>query len=135
MITSSTASRIASVIALKSSISYDGTPSGVRAWMWIMEAPSSTTRRASSAYSSGVYGIEGHWSRFATAPEMEFVMTTGSLKDMWLQGTGGRAQGAGARFDSPLLYRVWQVSSEGWCRTAKLSHSRTSCTARSQGGR
>src|SRR3954454_16409967 len=106
MITSSTAPRIASVIALKSSVSYDGTPSGVRAWMWIIEAPSSTTRRASSAYSSGVYGIVGHWSRFATAPLMEFVITTGSEKLMTLQGAGGRAQGAGANFGSQLLYRV-----------------------------
>src|SRR3954462_3708134 len=84
MITSSTAPRIASVIARKSSISYDGTPSGVRAWMWIIEPPSSTTRFASAAYSSGVYGIAGHWSRLATAPLIEFVITTGSLKLMWL---------------------------------------------------
>jgi uncharacterized protein (DUF849 family) len=32
----------------------DGVPSGVRAWMWIWDAPSSTARRASAAYSSGV---------------------------------------------------------------------------------
>src|SRR3954468_18950106 len=82
MITSSTASRIASVIARKSSISYEGTPSGVRAWMWIIDPPSSTTRRASAAYSSGVYGIAAHWSRFATAPLIELVITTGSLKLM-----------------------------------------------------
>src|SRR3954452_15012397 len=80
MITSSTALRMASDIAAKSSISYDGTPSGVRAWMWIMLAPSSTARRASSAYSSGVYGIAGHWSRLATAPLIELVITTRSLK-------------------------------------------------------
>src|SRR4051794_1277635 len=73
---------MASVIARKSSISYDGTPSGVRAWMWIIDPPSSTTRRASSAYSSGVYGIAGHWSRFATAPLIELVITTGPLKLM-----------------------------------------------------
>ena len=54
MITSSTSERIASVMARKSSISYDGVPSGVRAWMWIWLAPSSTARRASAAYSSGV---------------------------------------------------------------------------------
>ena len=54
MTTSPTSSRIASVIARKSSTSYDGVPSGVRAWMWIIDAPSSTTRRASAAYSSGV---------------------------------------------------------------------------------
>ena len=41
-------------MARKSSISYEGVPSGVRAWMWIIAAPSSTARRASAAYSSGV---------------------------------------------------------------------------------
>ena len=82
MITSPTSARIASVIARKSSISYEGAPSGVRAWMWIIDAPSSTIRRASAAYSSGVYGIAGHWSRLAIAPEIEQVMTTGSSK--WL---------------------------------------------------
>src|SRR5688572_29445548 len=46
--------------------------------MWIIEPPSSTIRRASAAYSSGVYGIAGHWSRFATAPEIAHVMMTGS---------------------------------------------------------
>src|SRR3954469_3849867 len=48
--------------------------------MWIIDAPSSTTRFASAAYSSGVYGIAGHWSRLATAPLIELVITTGSLK-------------------------------------------------------
>src|SRR5215208_3068879 len=80
MITSPTSARIASVIAWKSSISYDGVPSGVRAWMWICDPPSSTMRRASAAYSSGVYGIAGHWSRLAIAPLIEQLMTTGSSK-------------------------------------------------------
>jgi hypothetical protein len=52
-------------------------PSGVRAWMWIIEQPSSTARFASAAYSSGVYGIAGHCSRLATAPEIEQVMMQG----------------------------------------------------------
>jgi hypothetical protein len=52
--TSSTESRMAAVMARKSSISYEGVPSGLRAWMWIIAAPSSTARRASAAYSSGV---------------------------------------------------------------------------------
>src|SRR3954462_8875593 len=82
MITSLTSASIACVIAWKSSISYDGVPSGLRAWMWIIDAPSSTARFASAAYSSGVYGIAGHWSRFATAPLIELVITTGSLKLM-----------------------------------------------------
>ncbi len=54
MITSPAAARIASVIARKSSISNEGVPSGRRAWMWIITPPSSTIRRASAPYSSGV---------------------------------------------------------------------------------
>jgi hypothetical protein len=45
--------------------------------MWIIEQPSSTARFASAAYSSGVYGIAGHCSRLATAPEIEQVMMQG----------------------------------------------------------
>ena len=45
--------------------------------MWIIEQPSSTARFASAAYSSGVYGMAGHWSRFATAPEIEQVTMRG----------------------------------------------------------
>src|ERR1700754_5102582 len=48
--------------------------------MWIITPPSSTIRRASAAYSSGVYGIAGHWSRLAMAPEIELLMITGSSK-------------------------------------------------------
>ena len=48
--------------------------------MWIIEQPSSTARLASAAYSSGVYGIAGHWSRLATAPEIEQVMIAGFSK-------------------------------------------------------
>src|SRR3954463_6298158 len=48
--------------------------------MWICEAPSSTARRASAAYSSGVYGIAGHWSRLAITPLIEQLMITGSPK-------------------------------------------------------
>src|ERR671935_824882 len=44
--------------------------------------PSSTIRRASAAYSSGVYGIAAHWSRLASEPEIEQVMTTGSSSAM-----------------------------------------------------
>ena len=45
--------------------------------MWIIDAPSSTARFASAAYSSGVYGIAGHCSRLATAPEIEQVTMQG----------------------------------------------------------
>ena len=54
MTTSSTSDRIASVMARKSSTSWLGAPLGRRAWMWIIEPPSSTIRRASAAYSAGV---------------------------------------------------------------------------------
>src|ERR1700691_224536 len=46
--------------------------------MWIITPPSSTIRRASAAYSAGVYGIAGHCWRLASAPEMAQVMTAGS---------------------------------------------------------
>src|SRR5579884_63108 len=49
--------------------------------MWMWTPPSSTIRRASAAYSAGVYGIAGHWSRLASAPEIAQVMTTGSSTD------------------------------------------------------
>src|ERR1700709_615160 len=60
--------------------------------MWIIAAPSSTTRLASAAYSSGVYGMAAHWSRLAMAPLMELVMTTGFSKRLIvvLQGCGSR---------------------------------------------
>src|ERR1700688_1272045 len=48
--------------------------------MWIITPPSSTIRRDSAAYSSGVYGIAGHCSRLAIAPEIEQVITTGSSR-------------------------------------------------------
>ena len=46
--------------------------------MWT--PPSSTIRRASAAYSAGVYGIAGHWSRLAIAPEIAQVMIAGSSR-------------------------------------------------------
>src|SRR5947209_8200142 len=61
--------------------------------MWMCTPPSSTIRRASAAYSAGVYGIAGHCSRFAIAPEIEHVITTGSsmLIARGLRGFVGRA--------------------------------------------
>src|SRR2546421_2594218 len=46
--------------------------------MWMCTPPSSTIRRASAANSSGLYGIAGHCSRLAIAPEIAQVMTAGS---------------------------------------------------------
>src|SRR5258706_5019575 len=45
-----------------------GPPSGVRAWIWTMAAPSAAARAASSPISFGVYGMAGHWSRLARTP-------------------------------------------------------------------
>src|SRR3954452_12711163 len=113
---SPTSALMASVMLRKSSTSYDGAPSGRRAWMCTITPPSSTIRRASAAYSSGVYGIAGHWSRLASDPEIEQVMTTGSSRLTWRPlrevgsptphcGTGPRhatRRGAGER---PLPFR------------------------------
>src|SRR3954465_6505626 len=77
---SPTSARIACVMAAKSETAKDGVPSTVRAWGWIITAPPSTARRASAAYSAGVYGIAGHCSREASAPETAQVRMTGSLR-------------------------------------------------------
>src|SRR5437763_738343 len=76
--------------------------------MWIIEPPSSTTRRASAAYSSGVYGIAGHWSRLATVPEIELVRITGSSKRLMRappprrrRATRGSGRRASRRASSP----------------------------------
>src|ERR687897_1797826 len=106
MITSSTSARIASVIARKSSISYEGVPSGRRAWTWIIEPPSSTIRLASAAYSSGVYGIAGHWSRLATAPEIEQLMITGSSKRLTAQSPVSSLQSPEGEIQPPRHSRL-----------------------------
>src|SRR5437879_3225296 len=56
--------------------------------MWIIVPPSSTIRRASAPYSSGVYGIAGHCSRLASVPEIEHVITTGSSRLIALPSYG-----------------------------------------------
>jgi ActR/RegA family two-component response regulator len=45
-----------------------GEPSSLRAWMWTTAAPASYARRASSAISTGVYGIAGQCFLVVTAP-------------------------------------------------------------------
>src|SRR5215211_1528929 len=98
---------MASVIARKSSTSKEGTPSGVRAWMWIIDAPSSTARLASAAYSSGVYGIAGHCSRLATAPEIEQVTIAGSSNRLMRSSLGsGVWRGRLAPPEVPLEHQV-----------------------------
>src|SRR5436309_9173649 len=70
--------------------------------------PSSTIRRASAAYSSGVYGIAGHWSRLASDPEIEQVMTTGSSRL-----TAAPSAGSGKSY-FPRCPRKANFSSRGW---------------------
>src|SRR5919199_3258376 len=69
--------------------------------MWIIPPPSSTIRRASAAYSAGVYGIAGHWSRFASAPEIAHVMMTGSSgltgRERYLADVNARADRGNAQ--------------------------------------
>src|SRR3954452_14235240 len=62
--------------------------------------PSSTMRRASAPYSSGVEGIAGHWSRLASDPEIEQVMTTGSSRL-----TGKRPLAGSGKCYSPPFHR------------------------------
>src|SRR4051794_21419253 len=102
--------------------------------MWIIEPPSSTTRFASAPYSSGVYGMAGHWSRLATAPEMLLVITTGSSKLMVPRWTVDRGQWTGERSDALELLRLWPgafgTSMRTRCRTPSLG----TCTQRSRTG-
>ena len=53
--------------------------------------PSSTARRASAAYSSGVYGIAGHCSRLAIAPEIEQDDNYGVLEPLMLHHLAGNS--------------------------------------------
>ena len=68
--------------------------------MWT--PPSSTIRRASAAYSPGVYGIAGHWSRLAIAPEIAQVMTTGSSRRAHTGTTPLRFHGRSTLFPAAI---------------------------------
>src|SRR4051794_39651381 len=92
---------MASVIARKSSTACDGVPSGRRAWMWIITPPSSAIRRASAAYSAGVYGMAGHCSRPASAPDTAQVRMTGSSRLIARPGAPPRPSDRGHAVASP----------------------------------
>src|SRR5437868_13230908 len=55
---------------IRANVSFDhvGDPSSLRAWMWTIAAPASYARRASSAISTGVYGMAGQCFLVVTAP-------------------------------------------------------------------
>src|SRR6185503_4351820 len=59
---------VSSMIRVNVSLDHVGTPSSVRAWMWTTAAPASYARLASSAISTGVYGIAGQCFLVVTAP-------------------------------------------------------------------
>src|ERR1700680_222264 len=70
--------RISSMIPRYFSTLKLGSPSSSRAWMCTTAAPASAQRRASSAISTGVYGMYSHWLRVVRAPVRAAVITTRS---------------------------------------------------------
>src|SRR3954453_21339681 len=101
MTSSETSARMASVMARKSSTAWLGMPSGRRAWMWIITPPASAIRRASAAYSAGVYGMAGHCSRPASAPGTAQVTMTGSSRLIARPGRPWRRAAGGPRPVAP----------------------------------
>src|SRR5690349_24884583 len=59
---------VSSMIRVNVSFDQVGMPSSVRAWIWTIAAPASYARLASSAISTGVYGIAGQCFFVVTAP-------------------------------------------------------------------
>src|SRR5262245_9178046 len=59
---------VSSMIAANVSLAHVGEPSSLRAWMCTIAAPASYARLASSAISTGVYGIAGQCFLVVTAP-------------------------------------------------------------------
>src|SRR3569623_307685 len=67
---------VSSMILAKVSFDQVGEPSSLRAWMWTTAAPASYARFASSAISTGVYGIAGQCFLVVTAPVRAQEMMT-----------------------------------------------------------
>src|SRR3954471_20527918 len=59
---------VSAMIFANVSLLHVGEPSSLRAWMWTIAAPASYARFASSAISTGVYGIAGQCFFVVTAP-------------------------------------------------------------------
>src|SRR5947207_612003 len=66
----STGQRCLTSAMIRANVSFDhvGEPSSLRAWMCTIAAPASWARRASSAISTGVYGIAWQCFLVVTAP-------------------------------------------------------------------
>ena len=86
--------------------------------------PHSLLTLSSAAYSAGVYGIAGHCSRFARAPEMAQVRITGSSRamagDSYTPSRGATARaatsarpGAGLVISMPTMrWAAWPTCTE-----------------------
>src|SRR4051812_34535073 len=72
---------VSSMIFANVSFDHVGEPSSLRAWMWTIAAPASYARFASSANSTGVYGIAGQCFLVVTAPVRAQDRTTLSADD------------------------------------------------------
>src|SRR5262245_52667158 len=78
-----------------------GAPSSVRAWMCTIAAPASYARRASSAISTGVYGIAGQCFLVVTAPVSAHDRMTlspdtpGQLREAAVVSSAARRTGRG----------------------------------------
>ena len=70
---------VSSMIRWNVSLLHVGEPSSLRAWMCTIAAPASYARLASSAISTGVYGIAGQCFFVVTAPVKAHEMMTLSL--------------------------------------------------------
>src|SRR5262245_36247665 len=82
---------VSSMIAANVSFFQVGEPSSLRAWTCTIEAPASYARRASSAISTGVYGIASQCFLVVTAPvSAQDRMTLSAEED-----TGGPLREAG----------------------------------------
>src|SRR6478736_2476376 len=74
------------------SFAHVGEPSSLRAWMCTIAAPASYARFASSAISTGVYGIAGQCFLVVTAPVRAQEMITLSAADTGEPLPPGRAE-------------------------------------------
>src|SRR3984885_8261395 len=94
--------------------------------MWMWTPPSSTIRRASAPYSSGVYGIAGHWSRLAMAPLIAQVITTGSSRLTCVLRGGWRSHrhhsGAFPRALDPLAGGHLERPADCRARLSRIDH-------------
>src|SRR5215510_822801 len=88
---------VSRMIAAKVSRDHVGEPSSLRAWMCTIDAPASYARRASSAISTGVYGIAGQCFFVVTAPVSAHERMTLSAELLMRGGSRARPRLSSAR--------------------------------------